>query len=386
MVLSFSVPRVSSLRAPAALRGLAALALCGCAAGGASARAEEAGALKLYGVADAGVSVTQVKGAGQGAGQGTRSGLLGGGLSDNLWGLTGTEALGNGARVSFGVESGFDLVNGQSNESGRLFDYGAWVGIGRDGLGTLSLGRQKTVAMNFGSALEVASWRDMGMGALFRASDNYRRDHLINLYSADLGGWQAGLGHAFDTEGPDGPAPAGRGHAWSAGLKYEAQPWLFAATWDRLSLPAGSPAAGAAPTAWQVGVAADLEAVRVSLAWSRQRNGFVGQNGGGVDGLGPLAFVRGGSADTWLVGAEFKLDPRNSVLAQGSMATPDWHWDDGSRAARVRLVTLGYRHLLSPRTALYAYAGRLWRGTLDAPFAQDAGRTPRYVVGMNHTF
>lgn len=359
----------------------ASAALCALLALSAHAETGEGGTtLTLYGVVDAGIASTRT------TGMGSSTGVLGGGLSDNLWGLRGSEDLGGGAAAVFALESGYDLTTGQSNEPGRLFDYDAWVGLRRDGVGELRLGRQRTIAMSYGSALEVASWRQMGMGALLRASDNFRRDNLVNITSADLGGWQAGVGYAFDTAGPDGPADRGRGHALSAGVKYESDPWLAVLTWDRLTLPSGSPAHGATPTAWQAGVARDFDGLRVSLAWSRQRDGFTGQNGGGVDGLGPLAFIDGGRADTWLVGAEYELRAHDSVLMQFSMARPTWHWDDGSRAERVRLLTLGYRHALSPRTTLYSFVGRLWQGTLDEPFVQGAGHTTRYMAGLNHTF
>lgn len=40
--------------------------------------------------------------------------------------------------------------------------------------------------------LEIASWRDMGMGALFKASDNYRVNNLVNYLSPEFSGWQWG--------------------------------------------------------------------------------------------------------------------------------------------------------------------------------------------------
>ncbi|EWM45547.1 gram-negative porin family protein [Bordetella holmesii 70147] len=98
-----------------------------------------------------------------------------------------SESLGDGWRANAGLESGFDLVNGSSNTSGQLFDYGSWVGLANDSLGELRLGRQATVGASFGSELEVAPWRDMGMGALFKASDNYQRDNLVNVYTPQWG-------------------------------------------------------------------------------------------------------------------------------------------------------------------------------------------------------
>lgn len=343
----------------------------------------------LYGVVDAGLAATRVSGTGSSVRP------LSGGLTDSLWGMRGGESLDGGWSAEFGLESGFDVATGQADEPGRLFDYGAWTGLSHPGVGTLRLGRQQTVAMEYASALEVASWRDMGMGALFKAADNYRRDRLVNVHTAVVNGWQAAAGYAFDTTRTDGASPEtpaapsrGRGHALSAGLKYESDAWLAALGWDRLHY-AGEAAdvlGGRAPVAWQAGFAYKMEGLRLSMAWSRQRNGYAGQNAGGLDGLGPASFLRGGSVDTWLLGAEIGVGASGALLLQGSLAAPDWRWLDGTRAKTARLVSLGYRFDMSPRTSLYAYGARLSGGTLDAPIAQEAGRTVRVGMGIAQRF
>ncbi|WP_144630996.1 porin [Bordetella genomosp. 13] len=354
--------------------------------GAGAARAADPG-LSLYGVVDAGLSTTRASGAAASLRP------LSGGLTDSLWGLSGSEALADGWRAEFGLEIGFDAATGRAEETGRLFDYGAWTGLSHARVGSLRLGRQQTIAMEYASALEVASWRDMGLGALFKAADNYRRDRLLNLHTPAVGGWQAGVGYAFDTRRTDGAAadassPGRRGHALSAGLKYETDAWLAVLTWDRLdgAGPAARALDGHAPTAWQAGLSYKQEGLRLSMAWSRQRNGYVGQNAGGLDGLGPAPFLRGGAVDTWLLGAELGVGRSGALLLQWSLATPDWRWADGGRAGATHLYTLGYRFDLSPRTSLYAYAGRLSGGTLDEPIAQDAGRTARLGLGIAQRF
>lgn len=338
--------------------------------------------LQLYGVVDLGVASTRMSG----SDQGTRNGLLSGGLTDSLWGLRVVEPLGSGWSTEAGLESGFDAANGQMNEAGRLFDFGSWVALASDEAGRLQLGRASTVAMTYGSELEVASWRDMGMGALFKASDNYRRNNLLNYYTPQWGGWQAGLGYAFDAAGPDGPKAGGRGHALSAGLMYQSEPWLAVLTWDRLHPGSGSEAAGRRPSAWQAGLSYQADSWRVSLAWSRQRDGFVGQNGDGIEGLGPQAFIQGGRADAWLLGTELAVGPRSALLLQASLARPDWRWENGRRAGRVQLYTVGWREDLSARTSLYAFVGRLIGGTLDDTFTESGGGATRVGVGLTQRF
>lgn len=342
--------------------------------------------LALYGVVDAGLSATRVSGAGSSVRP------LSGGLTDSLWGMRGSEALDDGWSAEFGLESGFDAATGRADEEGRLFDYGAWTGLSHPGVGSLRLGRQQTVSMEYASALEVGSWRDLGMGALFRAADNYRRDNLLNLHTAVVEGWQAGVGYAFDTNRTDGLAPdeppGRRGHALSAGLKYETDTWLAVLGWDRLHYAgqAADALGGRAPIAWQAGLSYTTEGLRLSMAWSRQRNGYASQNAGGLDGLGPAVFLRGGSLVTWLLGAEIGVGASGALLLQWSMAAPDWHWQDGSRPKTTRLASLGYGFDLSPRTSLYAYAARLAGGTLDEPIVQGAGRTERVGMGITQRF
>ena len=119
--------------------------------------------VQIYGVVDAGVAVTNVSGVG------SRSGMLNGGLTDSLWGLRGREDLGEGWSARFQLENGFDPSTGRQADDRSLFNYGAWVGLGHDDLGELRLGRQYTVGKTYGNALEIASWKEMGMGATFKA-------------------------------------------------------------------------------------------------------------------------------------------------------------------------------------------------------------------------
>ncbi|KGD96219.1 porin [Achromobacter sp. RTa] len=348
------------------------------------ARAADGGpGLQLYGVVDAGLAVTNT------SGQGSHAGLLNGGLTDSLWGLAGAEDMGGGWRTRFQLESGFDPSSGKEADDNSLFNYAAWVGLGHEGYGELRLGRQHTVGQVYGNALEIASWKEMGMGATFKASDNYQFDNLVNYYSPVWRGFQAGVGYSFDADGQDRFRTAANNRAFSAGLKYEDGPLLAVATWDQLRLadaPAGS---GGRPQAVQLGVSYDFEVLKLSLAWSRQRNGYAGLDGGDPDdlglNLGPAAFVRGGTVDAWLVGASVPMGP-GAVLLQWSLAHPDWQWDNGAAARNAQVVTLGYTYGLSPRTTLYAFAGYASNYTLDNQFDPGHSHTARFGTGISHRF
>src|SRR3546814_10972422 len=55
-----------------------------------------------------------------------------------------------------------------------------------------------------------------------------------------------------------------------------------------------------------LGASYDFEVATVSVAWSRQKNGYVGLDGGDPDnlglGLGAAEFARGGHLDAYLLG------------------------------------------------------------------------------------
>lgn len=345
--------------------------------------AEDGVGLQFYGVVDAGVAVTNV------SGQGSRSGFLDGGLTDSLWGLQGTEDLGGGWRTRFQLESGFDPSSGNAGDGNSLFNYGAWVGLGHDRYGDLRLGRQYTIGKTYGNALEIASWKEMGMGATFKASDNYQFSNMVNYYSPEWSGFQAGIGYSFDADAQDQFRTNQNNRAVSLGLKYEDGPLLAVATWDQLRLAAPPAGSSGRPQAVQLGVSYDFEVTKLSLAWSRQRNGYVGLDGGDPDnlglGLGPAAFVQGGTVDAWLVGASVPVGP-GAVLVQWSLARPDWHWENGAKARNAQVVTLGYTYDLSPRTTLYTFAGYASNYTLDNQFDPANSHTTRIGTGISHHF
>jgi predicted porin len=348
--------------------------------------ADDDASVQLYGVIDMGVGTQHT------SGQGTRNSAINGGQTDSLWGLQGREALGNGWHAAFQLESGFDPSNGQvEDDSGRLFNYNAWVGLGHASMGELRLGRQYTIGQQFGSQLEQAGWKDMGLGATFKASDNFQFDNTINYLSPEMNGLQVGLGYSFNAD--DGSASgfrtADNNRAYSVGLRYEHGPLLAIATWDELRLGNNAAAAGARPRALQLGVSYDFEVVKLSVAWSRQQDGYSGLDGGDPDdlglGLGPAPFVNGGRVDAWFVGAAIPWGP-GSLVAQWSPARPSWSWEDGKRARTAQVATLGYIYPLSPRTSLYTFAGYARNYTLDDQFDPGNSHTTRAGVGITHQF
>lgn len=340
---------------------------------------QDQGQVTLYGLVDAGVMSQHT------SGQGTRNTVAGAGLNDSIWGLRGMEPLDSGWHAAFQLESGFDPSNGMvEDSSGRLFNYDAWVGLGHSSYGEVRLGRQYTIGEQFGNRLEQAGWKDMGLGATFKASDNFPFDNTVSYFSPVRSGLQLGLGYSFNATAPGAFQTADNDRAYSVGLKYEQGPWLVVATWDELRPADDSPLPGR-PRTVQLGMSYNFDVATVALGWTRQKDGFSGLDGGDSGGLGPTAFVQGGHADAWFVGVTVPWG-KGRVVAQWSPVRPSWSWDDGQRARRAQVATLGYIYDLSPRTSLYTYAGYAANYTLDNQFDPANSHTTRLGMGISHQF
>jgi Outer membrane protein (porin) len=342
--------------------------------------------ITLYGVVDTGISYTRVQDAEKTPRQ--RTGLTTGGLSDSLIGMKGQEALAGGWLATFQLESMIDATTGSLADPSRFFDSNAWVGLANDQFGEIRFGRQRLAGQQFGSLLEIASWKDMPMGATFKASDNYQVDNTVNYLSPSWAGFSFGAGYSFDAIG--GQINGRKSPVSSVALKYENGPLLAVATWDKAYLSTPALRDPVRPQAWQLGAAYDFGVAKVSLAWSRQKDGYVGLDGGDPDnlglGLGATEFVRGGRLDAYLAGLSIPVGASSSVVAQWSVVKPHWRWQDGENAATGHVATLGYIYNLSSRSRLYAMAGVAKRYSLDDQVVQNQGTTVRYMAGLNHSF
>ncbi len=345
--------------------------------------------VRLYGTVDAAISSTRVSGGP------SVKGLLSGGQSDSLWGLQGHEALGGDSYAVFALEGGLDVARGAPDDPARPFNYQSWVGVGNASLGELRLGRQYTVGQAFVCAIEVGAWRDFGVGALLRASDNYQVSKQISWRSPQWSGVQ--LGGSYSLDAGDVPAADSSGgdtyKLYSLALRYEQGPWLLAASWEQAS--ALDALAGRRPSAAQLGASYNFGVARLAAGWSRQRNGFVGRNGGdgpaqlqaaGLKGLGPIEFIDGGRLDALYLAASIPLG-RGEFQMQWSQARPNWDWQDsGARARTSQVVSLGYIYPLSLRTSVYAFAAHGRAYAMDVALDASQPSVSQLAFGLNTRF
>jgi predicted porin len=342
--------------------------------------------ITLYGLVDLGISTTHISD--RDAKRSSRTGVMSGGLSDSIFGLRGQEVLSHGWSAHFQLETLFDSATGSLSDADYFFNNSAWLGIASDQFGALRLGRQHTVAQQFASQLEVGSWKDMGMGSTLKASDNYQVQNAINYLSPVWAGLSFGVGYSFDILGDQ--TSGNKPSAVSAAIQYNRGPLLLVATWDKTYLTDTTLANARDPQTWQVGASYDFEIVKVSAAWSRQRNGYTGFNGGDPDhlglSLGAAQFAYGGRLDAYLLGLSVPVGARGKFLAQWSLVKPDWSWQNGEKAASGRLATLGYVYSLSSRASLYLWGGVADHYSLENQLVQGQGTTTRFMVGLSHAF
>lgn len=150
---------------------LAAVAVLGAFAGSAVAAD-----VTLYGVVDTGFNYSRVDSDVAGTDAVNKFEMKSGQQAGSRFGLKGAEEIGNGVKVGFNLESGFNSDTGTFRTSGSLFDREAslWV---QGGFGKIAAG--KIGSINQGTS----SWGKVGMLSAFGTSYGDYVAHLGNTFS-----------------------------------------------------------------------------------------------------------------------------------------------------------------------------------------------------------
>ncbi|WP_043365624.1 porin [Cupriavidus sp. WS] len=206
---------------------LVVAALAGLPGSGAFAQSS----VTLYGVADVGVEfANHQKGAGDSVVR-----MQSGNLSGSRWGLRGAEDLGGGMRAIFALESGYNVDDGKSGQSGRLFGRQAWVGLST-AYGSLTLGRHNTPMYDIG-----VQYDPMGISTRYSigVQDDVFQSRADNSlkYTGKFGPVTAKLLYSFGADGTAGtngevPGHFTVGREYGASLAYESGPLAVAAVYD----------------------------------------------------------------------------------------------------------------------------------------------------------
>ena len=201
---------------------LAALAVLGAFAGSAAAAD-----VQLYGVVDEGFIYTNTKVTDE---KSDNQFQLGSGLNlGSRWGLKGTEDLGNGTKVGFILENGFNADDGTMGQDSRLFGREANLFVTGD-FGTLSMGRVGALSSGMGSYNVVYGYAAFGTGwgdyagakSQFNLADRDRMDNTVTYVTPNFAGVKVYAQYSFSTKGQETAGNERQNQRYAGlGVKYD---------------------------------------------------------------------------------------------------------------------------------------------------------------------
>lgn len=323
-----------------------ALAVAGLVSGVAFAQSN----VTIYGIADVGMEV------GKYSDKGIQTRVQSGQSAGSRLGFKGEEALGNGLKAMFVLESGISMDTGNTSHGGQgtagtagpLFGRQSFAGISSDKFGAVTFGRQYTTAFN---TLVKADAFGYGLGAQLGNTvakvpgAGSRWDNAVFYKSPSFAGFSATAGYSsgFDTtingaetlnyktlsspekqntRGVTAAAAYENGPAY-VGLAYVETQGANTATTDLMT------------KGYQLGGSFDFKVVKAFASYASGKS------------------TSAGNADTakangWSVGAKAPFG-NHSVMAQYSKLN-----DKLATDADYSVWGVGYEYAMSKRTALYA--------------------------------
>ena len=193
------------------------------AAAGTAAAAD----VTLYGKADLGLHYTYNKVDGQDAVNSFD--MKSGQNAGSRFGLKGTEDLGNGTKVGFILENGFNADDGTMGQDSRLFGREANLFVTGD-FGTLSMGRVGALSSGMGSYNVVYGYAAFGTGwgdyagakSQFNLADRDRMDNTVTYVTPNFAGVKVYAQYSFSTKGQETAGNERQNQRYAGlGVKYD---------------------------------------------------------------------------------------------------------------------------------------------------------------------
>ena len=205
-------------------KSFVALAVLGAFAG--SAMAAD---VTLYGLVDYGFSYEHRDGDTSGYDAVDQFQMKAGQNSGSRFGLKGTEDLGNGLKVSFVLENGFEADSGALTTDGKLFDRESSLTLA-GGFGQVSFGRMGQFASSLGTYGLLGNvspfstgWGDISGVKFVQAAGHSRYDNTVTYKTPDFAGFNVYAQYSFkgDSTGDEGTSTANRMYGIAATYKSE---------------------------------------------------------------------------------------------------------------------------------------------------------------------
>jgi len=204
----------------------------------------------LYGLIDAGVSY--VNHARDAAGRSSSLTKYDDGVAQgSRWGIKGSEDLGGGLKAVFTLENGFNSGNGTLGQGGAEFGRQAYVGLAKNGVGTLTFGRQYSLSTDVLSSYTTGGNTVAGNYA-YHINDvdqltSSRINNAVKFTSDNFAGFTFGALYGFSNQagafaGANSTvngttAVAGSSRTYSFGLNYAAGPIGVGAAYTDIRFP-----------------------------------------------------------------------------------------------------------------------------------------------------
>lgn len=234
---AFKTPSPYAITAKRAMRLVGAASVSAAAAlmpGIASAAPISGSSVTLYGILDTGAEFLTNAASSNGSNHNVLR-MTSGNMSGSRWGLQGTEDLGSGSKVFFRLENGFNLDTGAGLQGSRQFGRLAYVGIANKTYGSISLGRQGGLFLDW-----MSKYNPLGNAVYaIKMQDSAFSDRLDNTlrYEYDLSGFKALAQYSFGYDNVSyGAQPAGNtrlARVIEAGLMYSHGPFSASVVYDQ---------------------------------------------------------------------------------------------------------------------------------------------------------
>jgi predicted porin len=202
----------------------------------------------IYGILDSGITYVN-----HAATPGGHASLLeyGNGVAQaSRWGMKGSEDLGNGLHAVFTLENGFNTGNGTLAQGGAEFGRQAFVGLSKDGIGSLTFGRQYAFSTEYlGTYYSMGGATVVGNFAFHpNALDQETATQLNNTVkfsTAELHGLKLGALYGFSNQAgafagsppTTNPVNPGSSRSYSFGFNYNYGQFGMAGAYTNIGNP-----------------------------------------------------------------------------------------------------------------------------------------------------
>ncbi len=312
---------------------------------------------------------------------------------DSIWGITGSEDLGNGWTVGFTLENEFTSDDGNMATADTLFDSQSYLRVGNDML-NIAVGNLGTLASAGGDFDLVGGFDPLeaafgvgGMGAF--ASRDFAMSNTAVVEITPIDGLKVSfMGSVGDDD--SNTRWADRNHYYGVGALYENGPFAAAAVVEMMQYdrPVGLSDDDKGMT-YTLGLSYDFDVVKPMFMYQhadKVRNWMDGD-------IGADAYT----IDSFLLGATAPLGGGNLLASLQYLKAENESTSSSNNEADAWIVGLAYTYELSKRTTIYAGATYAKGGDgldkdldADASFGEFIDRADyngyQFGLGLNHTF